>query len=615
MRNIYFTTLLVLLSISTLSAQYWQQKAIYTINVDLNVETNQFTGTQKIVYTNNSPDTLTKVFYHLYFNSFQPGSMMDVRSRTISDPDRRVGNRIEALQPDEIGYQKVKSLKQNGKSLKMKEVGTILEVELATPIYPGKTATFDMTFEAQVPLQIRRSGRDNKEEIRYSMTQWYPKMCEYDVEGWHSNPYIGREFHGIWGDFDVTITIDKTYVLGATGVLQNPNEVGHGYETAGKDLKRPEGDKLSWHFVGKKVHDFAWAADPNYKHVVVETKDLPTIHLLYVEDSNTTTWTDLPKYAPQIFQYMNPLFGKYPYPSYSIIQGGDGGMEYPMLTLITGHRSLKSLVGVSVHEAIHSWYQLLLGTNESKYSWMDEGFTSFASDVIMDSIFGAGSTTHAGAYAGYYNLVKSGMAEPMTTHADYYKTNRAYGINSYSKGEVLLNQLNYIMGSDLFYKGMRDYYYTWRYKHPTPTEFKRVMEKASGLELDWYFENWVGTINTIDYGIKSVVSSSSKTELIIERVGDMPMPVDLVVTLNDNSTINYQIPLEIMRGEKSAKEGYSELKTELAWPWVYPTYKLVLDEKFTDIKSIEIDPSNRMADVDRGNNLYPSKASTTFPFK
>jgi aminopeptidase N len=286
-----------------------------------------------------------------------------------------------------------------------------------------------------------------------------------------------------------------------------------------------------------------------------------------------------------------------------------------MLTLITGHRSLKSLVGVSVHEVIHSWYQLLLGTNESKYSWMDEGFTSFASDVIMDSIFGAGSSTHTGAYAGYYNLVKSGMAEPMTSHADYYKTNRAYGINSYSKGEVLLNQLNYIMGSDLFYKGMRDYYYTWRYKHPTPTEFKRVMEKASGLELDWYFENWVGTINTIDYGIKSVVSSSSKTELIIERVGDMPMPVDLVVTLNDNSTINYQIPLEIMRGEKSAKEGYSELKTELAWPWVYPTYKLVLDEKFTDIKSIEIDPSNRMADVDRGNNLYPSKASTTFPFK
>ena len=201
---------------------YWQQHVDYTMNIDMDVNTNRFTGEQELVYKNNSPDTLIKVFYHLYYNAFQPGSMMDARSRTIQDPDPRVKDRIFHLNEDEQGYQKVNSLTQNGQAVKYVMEGTILEVTLDKPILPGKTATFNMAFEAQVPKQIRRTGRDNHEGIRYSMTQWYPKMAEYDKDGWHSNPYIGREFHGVWGDFDVKITIDKTYILGGTGYVQNP---------------------------------------------------------------------------------------------------------------------------------------------------------------------------------------------------------------------------------------------------------------------------------------------------------------------------------------------------------------------------------------------------------
>src|SRR5690606_2926227 len=191
---------------------YWQQHADYTMTIDMNVNNYQYNGEQKLVYTNNSPDVLNKVYYHLYFNAFQPGSEMDVRSRTIADPDSRVGDRISKLQPNEIGYINVTSLKQNGSSVKHKTTGTILEVMLNSPIQPGEKVTFDMVFDAQVPIQIRRSGRNSSEGVALSMTQWYPKLAEYDFEGWHANPYIGREFHGVWGNFDVTLKIDKNYV-------------------------------------------------------------------------------------------------------------------------------------------------------------------------------------------------------------------------------------------------------------------------------------------------------------------------------------------------------------------------------------------------------------------
>ena len=199
------------------NTSYWQQQADYTMDIDMDVKTFQYKGKQKLVYTNNSPDELTHVYYHLYFNAFQPNSQMDIRSRTIKDPDGRIQDRISKLSPNEIGYIKVKSLKQDGKPLTFKTVGTILEVKLARPIKSGKKAVFEMIFDGQVPKQIRRSGRNSKEGVALSMTQWYPKMAEYDFEGWHTPPYIGREFHGVWGSFDVTLHIDKTYVVGGTG--------------------------------------------------------------------------------------------------------------------------------------------------------------------------------------------------------------------------------------------------------------------------------------------------------------------------------------------------------------------------------------------------------------
>jgi hypothetical protein len=590
----------------------WQQRVKYEMNIDFDVNSHQYKGVQKLTYTNNSPDTLTKVFYHLYLNAFQPGSQMDVRSRLISDPDPRVKDRIARLSAAEIGYQKIKSLKQNGKALKYEVVGTVLEVSLAQPVLPHSKHVFDMEFEAQVPVQIRRTGRNNKEGIDYSMGQWYPKMAEYDYDGWHANPYIAREFHGVWGDFDVKIKMDAVYTLAGTGYLQNAEKIGHGYSK--NEVKHKPGDKLTWHFIAPNVHDFVWAANRDYQHDIVKVDDGLDLHFFYQSDSIATVWKSMQPYAVKAFRIMNEKFGRYPYKQYSVIQGGDGGMEYPMATLISGRIKFGPLVGVTVHEAIHSWFQMLLANNESKYGWMDEGFTTYAENIVMAELFPSIKNPQLGSTESYIKLAKSGLEEPLTTHADHFNTNRAYSIASYSKGAVFLNQLGYIIGEQVLEKGMKRYFNEWKYKHPNPTDLKRIMEKESGLELDWYWENFIGTTKTIDYGLKQVRPQGRATEVLIQRIGQMPMPLDIVATYKDGTTELFNIPLEIMRGEKK-EEKYGKVTLLADWGWTYSEYAFTIDRDLSDVVKIVIDPSGRLADVNPDDNTYPLATPSTPLFK
>ncbi|HPM30560.1 MAG TPA: M1 family metallopeptidase [Chryseolinea sp.] len=612
---------IVLLSIFALTQNLfaqdyrWQQRADYQMDVALDVKTNLINGTQKLTYFNNSKDTLTKVYYHLYFNAFQPGSMMDVRSRNISDPDGRVMDRISKLKDNEIGYQHIQSLKQDGKDITFHVNGTILEVTLAKPIFPNTKTVFDMKFEAQIPVQIRRSGRENKEGIAYSITQWYPKMAEYDFQGWHAYQYVAREFHGVWGDFDVNIKIDSSFTIGGTGVLANPEVVGHGYKVkpTAKATKKDQksnavplkSNQLTWHFVAKNVTDFAWAADPQYAHDIAQVPNGPELHFFYKKDDKIIeNWKKMQTYAVKHFEFMNKTFGVYPYSTYSIIHGGDGGMEYPMCTLIIGGRSLGSLVGVMTHEVSHSWYQGVLASNESLYPWIDEGFTDFASQESMAVLFDKPvADSHMGSYTGYFNLVKSGLQEPISQHGDHYNTNRAYSTAAYSMGTVFLHQLKYIIGEETFYRGMRQYYNTWKFKHPEPIDFIRVMEKVSNMDLKWYLRYWVNTTKKIDYGVKNIISKDDGTYVTIDRVGDFPMPVDVVITYADGSKELYYIPTNETLGRKKVEDKTMQRFDLEAWPWVNPSYTMKVNHKAENITSIEIDPSLRMADVDRKNNI------------
>ena len=593
-------------SLAQNSTSYWQQHVDYKMEVDVNVKDYTYTGTQELEYTNNSPDTLNQVFYHLFFNAFQPGSDMDVRSRTIKDPDGRVGDRISKLSDKEIGFLKVETLKQNNKELDYKVVGTVLQVNLAQPLLPGEKTKFNMKFNGQVPVQIRRSGRNNAEGVALSMTQWYPKLAEYDFEGWHADPYIGREFQGVWGDFDVKITIDKDYILGGTGYLQNPQEIGYGYEKEGTKVKR-KGKKLTWHFNAPQVHDFTWAADPEFVHDSRVAKDGTVLHFLYKdkpayekENNFTENWKNLQSKTEDLLLYFNEHIGKYPYDQYSVIQGGDGGMEYAMCTLITGNRSFGSLVGVTAHEMAHAWFQHILATNESKHEWMDEGFTTYISTLAQNEVLSEGKENPlSGAYRGYTYLANSGAEQPQSTHADRYHLNQAYGLAAYSKGAVFLGQLEYLIGKENVSKTLKQYYKEWKFKHPTPNDFKRVAEKVSGAQLDWYLTDWTQTTNTIDYSIENVEAKDQNTVVSLKRNGQMPMPIELRVTFTNGKTQDFYIPLQMMYWQKP-----NSGELEETWSWANPNYEMTLMLAKDQISKIEIDPSQKMADIKRDNNVF-----------
>jgi hypothetical protein len=598
MRQVFITLLsIIFISFSGFSQGYWQQKVDYKMDVDLNVETNQISGTQVLVYTNNSPDYLNKVYYHLYFNAFQPGSMMDVRSRTISDPDRRVKDRISKLTPEEEGFQKIKYLKLNGKDVQFSIEGTVLTAHLDSEIAPGQSVTFEMEFVAQVPKQIRRSGRDNVEGIEYTMTQWYPKMAEYDRDGWHANEYVGREFYGVWGRFDVNITIDSNYVIGGTGIIQNPKEVGHGYSHTQANTAR-----LKWHFIAENVHDFGWAADPDYQHDIIKVDDSLQLHFFYQTDTLAAQWKEIQPDVVRMFKITNKNFGRYPYSDFSIIQGGDGGMEYPMCTMILGHGSKKGKVELITHESIHNWYYGVLGTNEYRYPWMDEGMTTYAEEFAineMDSLNGEGFLKYAYASYRYLATNSSFIEEPMTTPGDLFNYNKAYSISSYYKGSITQNMLRYIVGDEVYYRAILSYFDTWKFKHPSPNDLLRIMEQESDMELDWFFEHWVNTLHHIDYKV-TVEEDVMGVKINLTNVGDFPMPVEVKVVFNDGRVKEYYIPLRQMRGAKNTTATPLE-----NWAWVVPNYSFVLDVPLSDIKEVKLDPRNMVADIDLSNNIFP----------
>ena len=626
MKKLSIVGIAILAIVSNVAAQAdrWQQHIDYKINAALNVQTNIVKGTENIVYTNNSPDTLRKIYFHMYWNAFQPNSVMDLRSRELGkttftsrrgtqmqDWDPRVRDRIQQLKPEEIGYQRISQITIAGKAQQLIDHETILEVVLTQAILPKSSVSLSLNFEAQVPKQIRRSGRDNAEGVRFSMSQWYPKMVEYDYQGWNTNPYIAREFYGVWGNYDVNLTLDKNYMVAATGVLQNP--------TAAADAS---GNK-TWNFKGSNIHDFVWAADDHFKHLSKEVRKGLTLHVYYKEkDAQAdSAWANVLWAAEKVLPYMEKKFGAYPYPQYSFIQGGDGGMEYAMATLLKGPS-----LGTAFHEWMHSWYQHILGTNESLFPWMDEGFTSFGEEAIsywyeenhatnspylsekakaqLKAAHEAAKTqlplVQAGNYAGYYGLVKSGFEEPMSTHSDHYNTNMAYSSAAYSKGATFLGVLGYIISDSLRDKTLLNYYNIWKFKHPNANDFTRVAEKTSGIQLQWFKEYWVNSTKTVDYGLNDIQAGEKGAILSIQRVGKMPMPVEVYVTYKDGSSETHYMPLDLMLSGKKAEA--ANWITHEEWKWTAPTYSFELSKPISQLKSIEIDPSQRMPDVNRTNN-------------
>jgi peptidase M1, membrane alanine aminopeptidase len=590
---------------------YWQQHVDYKMDIDMNVKNYQYTGKQELTYTNNSPDTLKVVFYHLFLNAFQPGSEMDARLQTIKDPDHRMVNnlgtkenpqyqsRISQFKPEEIGFLRVNSLSQDGVPVKYKTESTILKVDLNKPIPPHSSTVLKMDFVGQAPVMIRRTGRNNPDGVALSMSQWYPKLAEYDFRGWNTTEYITREFYGVWGNFDVKITLDKNYIVGGSGYLQNNNEIGFGYEDAGVKVPKVKGNTRTWHFYAPQVHDFTWAADPEFIHDKLDAGNGQTLHFLYKKYPEN--WKKIQPDMLKAFQFYNKFVGKYPWRQYSFIQGGDGGMEYAMCTLIQGEEKFERLQSTAVHELGHAWFHLILASDETAYPWLDEGFCSYIQDRALEML--GAKVPFAGFYKSYDRYVKSKYEETPTHQSDRFDTNYAYSITSYSKGALFLRQLEYIIGEKNVEKTLQLYYKKFAFKHPQPNDLIRCAEKVSGMQLQWYLNEFMQTPHHVDYAVDKVEGKGNKTSITLRRVDRLPLPSDVFVVDKNNKTHYFYIPLRMQFGEKENPYSY-ERKVLPSWGWGHPTYTFEVDIPFENIQKVVIDPENITTDINRDNNTF-----------
>lgn len=592
---------------------YYQQFAKYEMDIDVNAEKFTYTGTQRITYTNNSPDQLNVAYFHLYWNAFKPNSMMDQRVQSQGkNGDSRLQkdgvSRLTSIIKGQEGAQNIHWIKQNGKTLKFEIQETIMKVYLAEPMKPNSTTTFTMEWDAVIPQQIRRSGRNNAEGVDMTMTQWYPKIAEYDYDGWATFDYVGREFHAPFADFNVNIAIDKNYVIGAGGTLMNPSEV-KGYDANAK-IKADKKGKAVWKWTAKNMLDFAWAADRDYTVETVDSKIGTKLYLVYQKSEKTKFWEESKPYVDRFFQIMNTHFGKYVYPSYAFVQGGDGGMEYGMCTMILGEaKSLEGLLGLMVHEGAHSWFQQMIATNESTKPWMDEGFTSYAEALVMNDLFPPKNNQpnpFISSINAYRNFIKRGIEEPAVWLGDHHDNGTAYTYATYVKGELFLVELGYIMGEQNLEKVMQEYYQQWSMKHPTDRDFMHIAQKVSGMDLKWFHHYWINTTKTIDYGIANVEYGAKSTVVTLVNKGSLPMPIDFSVITTDNKVVNYQIPLNMTHTWKE-KDAYGEFKTVAYWPWTQKEYKLTIPYSKSQLKTLGIDFSQRLADINLEDNIVEVK--------
>ena len=612
MRLFYLFSFIFSLSSAQQNA-YYQQSAKYKMDIDVDAENFTYQGKQTLTYTNNSPDELKVVYFHLYWNAFKAGSMMDQRvGGQGKNGDSRLQkdgiSRLASIPKTEEGAQNIHWIKQNGKDLKFEIQETIMKVELATPIKPNSSTTFTMDWDAVIPMQIRRSGRNNREGIDMTVTQWYPKIAEYDYDGWATFDYVGREFHAPFSDFEVNIKIDKNYVIGAGGILENPLEV-KGYDEKAT-IKTDDKNKATWKWSAKNMLDFAWAADKDYTVENFTVLDGPKVYYVYQKSDKTKLWSDSKPYITQFFQLMNATFGRYTYPTYSFIQGGDGGMEYGMCTMMLGEaNSLEGLLGLMVHEGGHSWNQQIMAYNESMRPWMDEGFTSYYENLVMHQILPpkvATANPFVGTLNAYRNFVKRGIEEPAVWFGDHHDNGGAYSFASYVKGELFLVQLGYIMGEQNLSVTMKEFYNTWKLKHPTDRDLMHIAQKVSGMDLKWFQNYWINTTKTIDYGIKEVKYDANSTTVTLVNNGNIPMPIDFSILTKDKKVINYQIPLNMTHVWKK-KDIYGDFTTLNYWPWTQQEYTFTIPYNKSQISTLGIDFSQRLADVNMADNMVEIK--------
>ncbi len=580
---------------------YWQQQADYVIEASLNADTHEVTGHEVITYTNNSPAALDYIWMHMEQNIFRSDSIGSYISGNTA---------IGMSEPFRDGYT-IKSMRANGKDLEYHVYDTMARVDLDKPIAPGgSTFVFEVSWSFTIPDRaFRRFGLEKVEEgTIFEVAQWFPSMAVYDdVHGWNTLGYLGTgEFYTNFGNYDVSLTVPRSHLVVATGVLQNPKDVytpiqqerlekaRHSDETVmirtpeevADPASRPAGEApLTWRYKAENVRTFAWASSDAFIYDACDL-DGVLIQSAYPKEA-TPTWLQSTQMLKTSINGYNKRWFKYPYPVATNVNGPEGGMEYPMIIFCGSRRSDRGLYGVTTHEIGHNWFPMTVNTDERRYAWMDEGFNTFINHYSTEEWFKDQGPARSDA-AGYGRFMRRGNASPIMTYADRLPGNQLGG-TQYGKpatGLVLLREQ--VLGAERFDRAFREYIRRWAFKSPQPADFFRTMEDVSGADLAWFWRGWFYETAYLDQSVYSVSVKPRDSEgfdisLELGNLAEMVMPVVLELTYEDGSTDRKQIPVEV---------------------WFSSNRYTLRFQSPERLMKVEIDPDRQFPDVDRNNNSW-----------
>jgi hypothetical protein len=627
---------------------YWQQDVYYKIDVNIDEQTDIIEGTEKLTYTNNSPDGLDFVYFHLYQNAFQPESYLDeLKHQNHNHPTY---GEYEAQKLGTV----IDKMTVNGKDVKMELDNTILKVFLPTNLAPNESITFDMNFRTHFDNggERRRMKTFNSWGYKhYDGVHWYPRVCVYDAKfGWTTDQHLGKEFYGNFGAFDVSLTFSSDMVVDATGFLLNRDEMlpkelreklnitnfaDKPWNSAPSVITEYKQDeRKTWVFHAENVHDFAFTADPNYRIGEAWWQDKVCYSL--VQEPHASKWQNAAEYAAECIRVFSEDFGRYTYHKMIVADARDG-MEYPMLTLDGGMDP--GYRGLLAHEIGHNWFFGQVGNNETYRALLDEGFTQFLTAWALIKIDGdilvedkatdkykarfekATKAIDSRVYYAYIADATKYNDPVISTHSDCFNGALRHGggyRHVYYKTASMLYNLQYVLGDELFLASMQHYFETWKIAHPYVEDFRAAIIQYTKVDLNWFFDQWLESTKRIDYSVKKVKKVSfhkiglntltAGYNITFERKSRMQMPIDFTILANDGKTYDYHIPNNWFVKKTDA----TVLDKWHGWDLIHPTYTTKVIDIPSGIAEVIIDPTNRLADAYMPDNN--SKCNTTFSF-
>lgn len=598
------------------SQDYWQQEVNYKIDVRLDDKSHFLHGTEQFEYINNSPNPLNEIYVHVWANAYKD------KHTALAKQLYAGGETLLQFGDDkDKGFMDSLDFKVNGLEVEWsldEEFIDICKITLPTPLQPGERIAVSTPFRVKIPSgEISRLGHIGQS---YQITQWYPKPAVYDKNGWNQIPYLNQgEFYSEYGSFDVSITLPKNYVVGATGDLQTKTEVDFLNNKAqqtqnaidkgdfyvkdkslanANDFPTSSDEMKTIRYTQSNVHDFAWFADKRYQVLKGEvslphSRKMVTTWAMYTP-RNSRLWSNSTEYLNDAIHYYSLWNGDYPYSQATAVDGtisAGGGMEYPNVTVIGNTGNATQLEIVIVHEVGHNWFYGQLGSNERVHGWMDEGMNTLnevrymqtkypdnteLSDMVMNGAFHFNDLDHHDmSDFSYRFLAGMGQDQPIETHSAKF-TPANYGIVMYQKTGLVFYYLKDYLGEELFDQCMREYYRRWEFKHPTPEDMRKVLEEVSKKDLSWLFDDLIQTTNHVDYKISSVRQKDGNTTVKLKNKGQVNGPIELAAWIDDSVAQSIWI-------EPIGKKGFATFRGE-------------------DFDRVSIDPGKDIPEILRQNN-------------